>query len=245
MSKDKEQKSLVSRRSFLQKSATAAVAAPVVGAVIGVAAAEAAPAPAAPAAPAPAPAPAAPAKAPKKYLFAERASCTGCRACEYACSQYHEKGVTRPALSRIYVRRYKGIADVPIICWHCEDAPCVQACPTTPKAIAKDKGTNIISFIDDKTCLGAKCNKCMEACPAQYLRRNPDTGMPMFCDLCGGDPQCVQACERMAAGELAPTLTAKKSGGGVNIAYRDVTPDEAAEALIMNYYYPNSKGDRR
>ncbi len=240
MSKDKDEKATLSRRSFLQKSATAAVAVPVAGTVLTSTAAEAAPAIAAPA-----PAPAKPAAAPKKYLFAERASCTGCRACEYACSRFHEGGVVRPSVARLHVRRYKGIADVPVICWHCEDAPCVAACPTTPKAIVKDKATNIINFIDDKTCLGAKCNKCMEACPAQYLRRNPDTGWPMFCDLCGGDPECVKACERMAQNELAPTLVAKKTGGGVNLAYREVTPDEAAETLIMNYYYPNTKGDRR
>ncbi len=240
--KDEEQKSTLSRRRFLQQSATAAVALPVAGAVIA-AEAQAAPAPAAvPAAPA---APAAPTKAPMKYLFAERASCTGCRACEFACSQFHEGGVTRPSVARIHVRRYKGIADVPIICWHCEDAPCVKACPTNPQAIVKDKATNIINFIDDKTCLGAKCNKCMEACPAQYLRRHPDTGKPMFCDLCGGDPECVKACNRMAEGELAPTLVTKKSGGGVNLTYRDIPPDEAADNLIMNFYYPNTNGERR
>lgn len=233
MSKKKEEQSGgLSRRVFLKRSAQAAVALPVAGSVVAAVGANQAGAAAGP-------------REGMKYLFAERMACTGCRACEYACSQFHEEGVTRPSVSRIHVRRYKGIVDVPIICWHCEDAPCVKSCPTTPQAIVKNKETNVIQYIDDKTCLGAKCNKCIEACPAQFLRRHPDTGWPLFCDLCGGDPQCVHACERMADGELAPTLVTKKSGGGVNIAYRDVQPGEAADSLILNLFYPNLDGDRR
>ena len=185
-----------------------------------------------------------PAKKPQfKYLFAERQNCTGCRACEYACSLKHE-GFVRPSVSRIHVRKYFSVIDVPVICWHCDDAPCVKACPTTPKAIKKDK-TNAIKFIDDKTCLGAKCNKCIEACPAGYLRRHPDTGWPIFCDLCDGDPECVKACEEQSGNPQGPCLRAGKLGFGVNLAYRAVTPDEAAEALHANLFYPNEEGERR
>ena len=236
--KHDEPNNMLSRRNFLKQSAQVAVALPVAGALLATPAGVAAPVPAAPA-------PAAPPSKGMKYLFAQRANCTGCRACEFACSQYHDKDVTRPATARIHIRRYKGIVDVPVICWHCEDAPCVKACPTTPRAIEKDKATNIIAYIDNKTCLGAKCNKCIEACPAQYLRRHPDTGWPMFCDLCGGDPRCVTICEQYAAGELAPALVTKKTGGGVNIAYREVTPDEAAESLLNHFFYPNKDGSRR
>lgn len=178
-----------------------------------------------------------------KYLFVQRENCTGCRSCEYACSQFHEKTV-RPAAARIHVKRFHGVVDVPVICWHCDDSPCIKACPTTPKAIAKDKETNIIKYIDDKTCLGAKCNKCIEACPSQFLRRNPDTGWPMFCDLCDGDPQCVKAC-KLQAEDTAPALRTNKLGFGVNMAYRDVTPKEAAKALHTNLFYPNKDGERR
>lgn len=108
-----------------------------------------------------------------KYLFAVRENCTGCRACEYACSLKHE-GVVRPSAARIHVTKYASVVDVPVICWHCDDSPCIHACPTTPTAIKKDPETGAIKHIDDKTCLGAKCNKCIEACPAGYLRRNPD-----------------------------------------------------------------------
>lgn len=179
-----------------------------------------------------------------KYLFAQRENCTGCRSCEYACSQYHEKGVVRPSVAKIHVKRFYGVVDVPVICWHCDDSPCVKACPTNPKAITKDKDTNVIKYIDDKTCLGAKCNKCIEACPSQFLRRHPDTGWPMFCDLCDGDPHCVKACKQQAE-DTAPVLRANKLGFGVNMAYRDVTPKEAAKALLLSQFYPNKEGERR
>jgi Fe-S-cluster-containing dehydrogenase component len=179
-----------------------------------------------------------------KYLFVQREHCTGCRACEYACSQFHENGAVRPAAARIHIKRFGGVVDVPVICWHCDDSPCVKACPTTPQAIVKDKETNVIKFIDDKTCLGAKCNKCIEACPSQFLRRHPDTGWPMFCDLCDGDPQCVKAC-KMQTEDMGVTLRANKLGFGVNMAYRDVTPKEAAEALFLTQFYPNEDGERR
>jgi len=120
------------------------------------------------------------AQAPKdvmRYLFAERQNCTGCRACEYACSVYHT-GVVRPSVARVHVLKYRGVVDVPIICWHCDDAPCIEACPTTPKAIQKDKVSNGI-ILDEKICLGAKCLKCKDACPAQFIRVNPDKGMPL------------------------------------------------------------------
>lgn len=179
-----------------------------------------------------------------KYLYAVREGCTGCRSCEYACSMHHNKGVVRPSIAAIHVKKHKHVVDIPMICWHCEDAPCVKACPTNPQAIVKDKDTNIIKYIDDKTCLGAKCNKCIEACPAGFLRRHPDTGWPIFCDLCGGDPQCVKACEAQAT-ETAPVLTPAKVGFGVNLAYRNVSPKEVAQGLMQTLFYPNLDGGRR
>ena len=179
-----------------------------------------------------------------KYLFAERSNCTGCRACEYACSLKHE-GYVRPSVAQLHVRRYNNIVDVPIICWHCDDAPCIKACPTKPVAIKRDEKTHAIKYIDDKTCLGAKCNKCMEACPAGFLRRHPDTGWPIFCDLCDGDPECVKACEEQSGTPQGPCLRSGKVGFGINMAYRNVRPNEAAEALQVNLFYPNEKGERR
>jgi len=179
----------------------------------------------------------------KKNLFAERQNCVGCRACEYACSMYHEKTV-RPAKARIHVLKYKGVVDVPVICWHCDDAPCIEACPTTPKAIQKDPKTNGIKLNKD-LCLGAKCNKCIEACPAKFIRRDPDDGQVLMCDLCDGDPECVKACLAQSGNPVGPCLMTGNVGFGVNRAYRNVTPEEAGDDLLRRLFYPNETGERR
>ncbi len=143
----------------------------------------------------------------KKNLFAERNNCTGCRSCEYACSLFHT-GTVRPALSRIYVAKYKDIVDVPVLCWQCDDAPCIKACP------------------------------------AKYVRGNPDTGQPLICDLCGGDPQCAKACFEQSGNPQGPCLMARPMGLGVNMAYRDVTPEQAGKDLAEYLFYPNVEGTR-
>jgi len=189
-------------------------------------------------------APATPVAAPKaKSLLVERRRCTGCNSCVFACSLYHE-GVVRPSTARLRVLRHQSVVDVPIICWHCPDAPCVQACPTTPKAIAKDPDTNVVKFVDEKICLGAECGSCRAACPPEFLRPHPDTGLPMFCDLCGGDPQCVKACDRQSK-ETGQTLRSDAQIGGLHWSYREVSPQDAIEGLMVNTYYPNLDGKRR
>ena len=178
----------------------------------------------------------------QKYRFAERQNCTGCRSCEFACSLFHY-GTARPALARIYIAKYKDIVDVPVMCWHCDDAPCIKACPTTPNSLTKDPKTNGI-ILNEKTCLGAKCMKCQEACPAKYIRGNPDTGQPLICDLCGGDPQCVKACMEQAGNPQGPCLQGRPLGIGVNMAFREVTPEQAGKDLANLLFYPNVEGKR-
>ena len=178
----------------------------------------------------------------QKYRFAERQNCTGCRSCEFACSLFHT-GTIRPALSRIYITKYKDIVDVPVMCWHCDDAPCIKACPTTPNSLTKDPKTNGI-VLNTKTCLGAKCMKCAEACPPKYIRGNADTGQPLICDLCNGDPQCVKACMEQAGNPQGPCLQGRPLGIGVNMAFRDVTPDQAGKDLANLLFYPNVEGKR-
>jgi protein NrfC len=178
----------------------------------------------------------------KKNLFAERNSCTGCRSCEVACSLFHTQTV-RPALARIHVYKYKDIVDIPVLCWQCDDAPCIAACPTTPKSITRDAKTNGI-ILNEKICLGAKCMKCAEACPAQYVRQNPDTGQPLMCDLCNGDPQCSKACFEQSGNPQGPCLMSRPMGLGVNMAYREVTPEQAGKDLASLLFYPNVEGKR-
>ena len=229
----------VGRRKFLTSSAVLGMGLPLASLVHGRIAQAAEAQKAAEAAPAAPVAPTAASRA--RALVVERKRCTGCNSCVFACSLFHE-GVVRPAAARLRVLRHQSILDVPVICWHCPDAPCAEACPTTPKTIARDPETNVVAFVDEKTCI--KCGNCIAACPPEFLRAHPDTGHPMFCDLCGGDPQCVKACDRQSK-ESGQTLRADPQASGLHLTYREVTPQDAVDGLMMNIYYPNLDGKRR
>jgi hypothetical protein len=86
--------------------------------------------------------------------------------------------------------------------------------------------------------------KCQEACPAKYIRGNPDTGQPLICDLCGGEPSCVKACMEQSGNPQAPCLQGRPVGIGVNMAFRDVTPEQASKDLANLLFYPNVEGKR-
>ncbi|UCH88495.1 MAG: 4Fe-4S dicluster domain-containing protein [Thermoplasmata archaeon] len=115
--------------------------------------------------------------------------CTGCRACELACSFKHER-LFSPHLARIRVVRVdeEGI-DVPTGCEQCEVAACIAVCPV--RAIYVDPETDGV-IIDYDRCIG--CKECMTACPFGAVHYNRAKGIFYKCDLCGGDPECVKWC---------------------------------------------------
>lgn len=115
--------------------------------------------------------------------------CTGCRACELACSFYCE-GIFAPSKSRIRVVKmdWHGI-DVPTGCQHCEDAPCMLVCPV--KAIYRDEDTSAV-LVDYDACIG--CKECMVACPFGAMHFDEEKRIVYKCDLCFGKPECVNWC---------------------------------------------------
>lgn len=127
--------------------------------------------------------------APPPRLLVKEANCSGCRACELACSAAHG-GRFQPSLSRIRVRKLEeeGI-DRPYPCRQCGQARCVEACPEG--ALSRHPVTKAV-LLDTSLC--TKCGRCSEACSFQAVAFSPADGYPLFCDLCGGDPACVKRC---------------------------------------------------
>jgi NADPH-dependent glutamate synthase beta subunit-like oxidoreductase/NAD-dependent dihydropyrimidine dehydrogenase PreA subunit len=80
-------------------------------------------------------------------MFNER-NCSGCHACEVACKQEHGLGVG-PRVVRVLE---KAPLFKPLYCHHCEDAPCVIACPE--EAITIEPETGVV--LHDN----AQCNGC-------------------------------------------------------------------------------------
>jgi anaerobic dimethyl sulfoxide reductase subunit B (iron-sulfur subunit) len=87
---------------------------------------------------------------------------------------------------------------------HCEDAPCLLACPTG--AIHREAGTQVVG-IDADLCIG--CHSCSIACPFGVPRFGAD-GKMQKCDLCserltyGLEPACVRVCPTRALRQGSP-----------------------------------------
>ncbi|MCJ7821614.1 MAG: 4Fe-4S binding protein [Armatimonadetes bacterium] len=88
-----------------------------------------------------------------------------------------------------------GREPVPLVCNHCEDAPCMTVCPSG--AIQK-VGPSDAVVLDMERCIG--CRACVMACPFGMMQMRPDGKTAMKCDLCmdrlaeGEQPVCVRAC---------------------------------------------------
>ncbi len=141
----------------------------------------------------------------KISIFLE--NCVGCKRCELACITAHSNSkdiilslneVPKPK-TRIFVENINGTA-VPMICRHCKEPACVDACITG--SMQKDPTTGIVNNMDhDQECIG--CWMCIMACPygvinkTDYLNKsNMRFGKSLKCDLCPdlNEPACVSAC---------------------------------------------------
>jgi Fe-S-cluster-containing dehydrogenase component len=124
-----------------------------------------------------------------KRILAQNDLCSGCRACEVECVATHE-GCFGTATARIRVTKIEAFGvDVPHICRQCRRAPCLAACPVG--ALYRDGVTGAVLLYPDN-CIG--CAACVEACPLGVATLHPQTMLPLICDLCGGEPACVQRC---------------------------------------------------
>jgi benzoyl-CoA reductase subunit BamC len=109
--------------------------------------------------------------------------CNGCRACEVICSAFHASppySSINPARSRVRVVRYP-LQDIWVPVFAGEYAPA--------ECMGRDK-----YVIDGKEY--EECAFCRAACPSRDAFKEPDSGLPLRCDMCEGEdqPLCVEAC---------------------------------------------------
>jgi len=129
----------------------------------------------------------------RRVLVTYTHRCVGCRICEQWCSLEHG-GTMNPARSRITVHRdHRQCANIPVACSQCTKAPCVTACNFD--ALKRDPVTGGL-LLDADACVG--CRLCLEVCPRGAIKMDADAGVPLVCDLCGGNPQCVRHCAEAA-----------------------------------------------
>ncbi|ADM97778.1 electron transporter [Dickeya dadantii] len=91
-----------------------------------------------------------------RFVIAEPTRCIGCNTCMAACTQVHRQQGLQSHPRLTVERDANGTA--PVLCRHCEDAPCARVCPVN--AIRHQDNAVLL---DENTCIG--CKLCAIACP--------------------------------------------------------------------------------
>lgn len=129
-------------------------------------------------------------------LVVDPRRCVGCHACGVACKAEHDVPLGGFRIRTHYLRRPDRPTHqfIPLMCQHCQEAPCLAACPNDAIQRAADGHVSI----DRARCEGA--HACVDACPYGAIYIDPQTQQADSCDLCasrrgvGLAPACVEVC---------------------------------------------------
>ncbi len=207
----------------------------------------------------------------KQYGIAvDIGTCIGCGVCVIACKQEHDLPPYTDDVPGTRGRAWNQVLSMPegvypdlsveylyIQCMHCENPPCVEACPVKGALQKREDG---IVIINKKKCDGCKGKpegpRCMPACPYGVIQFDDKKGVAEGCTLCahlvdaGREPACVKACiggsltfgdlndpdskiskALKAAGERAFVLKPEK---GTNPSLRYIRPKGASLKRVSN-----------
>lgn len=138
--------------------------------------------------------------------------CSGCYCCQMACKDEHcgndwapyakPQPETGHFWGRLdYIERgqvpHVKVAHIWIPCQHCQNAPCVTACPIDAIRTRNDG----LVIIDTKTCTG--CQLCVIACPYDCIFYNAQLQLAQKCTGCAHlldrgfpikEPRCSDIC---------------------------------------------------
>lgn len=173
--------------------------------------------------------------------------CIACKRCRIECAVAHSESKelvgamreTPPPQARVLVRPL-GQWSAPYQCRHCEQPPCVPACPQG--ALGRDEATLTV-VLDLDACTGA--GKCVKKCPFLGVVMDREGHQAVKCDLCverleqGEIPACAAACPTGAityksAEELTDEERAFASGrpGAARVRREGIRFEIDAEACI-------------
>jgi len=139
----------------------------------------------------------------RKEIFIRIDRCLGCKTCEIQCAlkrssltqrlpeAMYEAIVPTP---RLQVQPLGDKGALPVQCRHCEEAPCLDACPTG--AMVRERDGLVI--MQGEKCIG--CWMCLMVCPFGAIKPFRDFRKIIKCDGCHGmdEPYCVVHCPTRA-----------------------------------------------
>ena len=141
--------------------------------------------------------------------------CNGCYNCQIACKDEHVANdwtpiaKPQPDTGQFWLKLNENVRGTgpqgkdglyPILCKHCDDAPCMEACPVEGAIYRREDG---LVIIDPVKCTG--CKNCVDACPYGAIYFNEDLNIAQKCTGCAHlldsgwkEPRCVDACPTLA-----------------------------------------------
>lgn len=164
----------------------------------------------------------------KKSFLIDVEKCSSCSLCIIACKDEHVGNsyapwtAPQPDTGHFWVnllRVERGVTPrvrmsyLPVLCQHCENAPCMTACPD---GAIKRRDDGLV-WIDPALCDG--CGRCQEACPYDVIYKNEELGIAQKCTGCthrvdvGLLPRCAEVCPHDAIVFGEATDSAFKPGG--------------------------------
>jgi Fe-S-cluster-containing dehydrogenase component/formate-dependent nitrite reductase membrane component NrfD len=171
--------------------------------------------------------------------------CIGCHACTVACKEEHNiaVGVNRTWVKYIEKGKYPDTRRhfAVLRCNHCDDAPCIEICPTVALFRRPD---GIVDF-DNERCIG--CKSCMQACPYDALYIDPDRNTAAKCNFdasrveMGYKPACEVVCPTQAI--LSGDLDDPNSTISRRIAMEKVSVRKPEKGTKPKLFYTGVDGD--
>ena len=130
--------------------------------------------------------------------FIDTRRCIGCHGCEVSCKAENDVPLGNFIRQTIYedVGEFPKVARMflPMSCQHCEDAPCLKACPCG--ALHKEIGGTVA--INYEACCGH--GNCVDVCPYGAIYLDPAAKQAVKCHNCyhrvenDMAPACAETC---------------------------------------------------
>jgi tetrathionate reductase subunit B len=146
----------------------------------------------------------------KAFVF-DLNKCVGCHNCQIVCKDEHcdndwtPIAKPQPETGQFWckVNQFERgtlpkikVAYIPVICQHCQDAPCQKVCKIEGAIYRRKDG---LVIIDPLKCKG--CQECVGACPYGAVYFNNQLNIAQKCTGCAHlldrgwkEPRCVDAC---------------------------------------------------